>query len=126
MPFERARTQLVHGRILRRLKRKREARMALEDAQQAFAQLGAARWAETASAELRRLATRRAPAELTPTERQIAELAAAGFSNPEIAARMYVSRKTVEGNLGRVYRKLGVRSRAQLGRAISGDAGPIP
>ncbi len=125
MPFERARTLLVRGRILRRLKQKREARAAFNEAHELFARLGAARWTETASAELRRLATRRAPDELTPTERQIAVLAATGLSNPEIAARVYVSRKTVEANLARVYRKLGISSRAQLGRALAGDAEPI-
>jgi DNA-binding CsgD family transcriptional regulator len=125
MPFERARTLLVRGRILRRLKQKLDARAAFDEAHEAFARLGAARWTETASAELRRLATRRAPDELTPTERQIAVLAATGLSNPEIAARVYVSRKTVEANLARAYRKLGISSRAQLGRALAGDAEPI-
>ena len=120
MPFERARTLLVRGRILRRLKQKREARAAFSEAHELFRAAGAARWTETASAELRRLATRRAPDELTPTERQIAVLAATGLSNPEIAARVYVSRKTVEANLARVYRKLGISSRAQLGRALAG------
>jgi len=52
-------------------------------------------------------------------------LAATGLSNPEIAARVYVSRKTVEANLARAYRKLGISSRAQLGRALAGDAEPI-
>jgi DNA-binding CsgD family transcriptional regulator len=125
MPFERARTLLVQGRILRRLKQKRDARSTLEEAVRVFARLGAVTWVQTANAELRRLATRRAPDELTPTERRIAELAATGLSNPEIAARVYVSRKTVEANLARVYRKLGISSRAQLGRAIEGNAEPI-
>jgi DNA-binding CsgD family transcriptional regulator len=118
MPFERARTLLVDGRTLRRLKQKRRARAALDEATAIFEALGAARWVVTAHAELARLASRRAPDELTPTERQIAELAATGLSNPEIAARIYVSRKTVEANLGRIYRKLGISSRAQLGRAL--------
>jgi DNA-binding CsgD family transcriptional regulator len=125
MPFERARTLLVHGRILRRLKQKAEARVALEAALEEFARLGAVVWAATSSAELRRVATRRAPDELTPTERRIAELAAEGLSNPEIAARVYVSRKTVEANLGRVYRKLGITSRAQLGRELDRETDPI-
>ncbi|MGZ4335553.1 MAG: LuxR C-terminal-related transcriptional regulator, partial [Gaiellaceae bacterium] len=124
MPFERARTLLVRGRILRRLKQKREARAAFDEAQRIFTGLGAVTWTETASAELRRLATRRAPDELTPTERQIALLAANGLSNPEIATRVYVSRKTVEANLARVYRKLGISSRAQLGQALAGDEKP--
>jgi DNA-binding NarL/FixJ family response regulator len=82
-------------------------------------------WAAAARAELLRTATRRTPDELTPTERRIAELAAEGLSNPEIAARVYVSRKTVESNLGPVYRKLGISSRAQLGRVLDRDAEPI-
>jgi DNA-binding NarL/FixJ family response regulator len=122
MPFERARTLLVQGRILRRLKQKRDARLALDEAAAIFAGLGAASWTATASAELRRVATRRAPSQLTPTERRVAELAATGLSNPEIATRLYLSRKTVEANLGRVYRKLGISSRAQLGRVLDRDA----
>ena len=125
MPFERARTLLVQGRILRRLKQKRAAREALDEALGIFAGLGAATWVQATDAELHRLATRRAPDELTPTERRIAELAASGLSNPEIAGRVYVSRKTVEANLARAYRKLGISSRAQLGRALAEDASPI-
>jgi DNA-binding CsgD family transcriptional regulator len=125
MPFERARTLLVEGRILRRLNRKKDARAALDEAARQFEQLGAVAWHERAHGEWRRTATRRAPDELTPTEQRIAELAAAGLSNPEIAARAFVSRKTVEANLGRAYRKLGITSRAQLGRALDRNAGPI-
>ena len=65
-----------------------------------------------------RTATRSAPADLTPTELRIARLAAAGLTNDAIAAEVFVSRKTVEANLGRVYRKLGIRARAQLARAL--------
>src|SRR5581483_1628332 len=82
MPFERARTLLVQGRILRRLKQKRRARAALEEAAAVFAGLGSPLWAATAQHELQRVATRRASTVLTPTERRIAELAAAGLSNP--------------------------------------------
>lgn len=123
MPFERARTLLVKGRILRRLKQKRDARADLGEAAREFERLGAAAWRAHAEAELRRTATRRAPDELTPTERRIAGLAATGLANPEIAARVFVSRKTVEANLGRVYRKLGITSRAQLARALDAGAG---
>jgi DNA-binding CsgD family transcriptional regulator len=123
MPFERARTLLVEGRILRRLKQKRDARTVLAEAAHEFERLGATVWQARAEAELRRTATRRAPAQLTPTERRIAELAASGLANPEIAARVFVSRKTVEANLGRVYRKLGITSRAQLARALDAGAG---
>ena len=75
--------------------------------------------AERTRTELQRVATRQAPATLTPTERQIAQLAADGLTNKGIAARMFVSAKTVEANLSRVYRKLGISARTQLGRALA-------
>ncbi len=118
MPFERARTLLVHGVILRRLKQKRRAREVLEEAAAEFERLGSPLWLERAHGELGRLTVRRASDGLTATELQIARLAADGLSNPEIAAQAFVSRKTVEANLARVYRKLGITSRAQLGRAL--------
>jgi len=119
MPFERARTLLVQGQILRRLKQKREAREALEAARAIFAELETEPWIARTDAELARVRTRRAPDELSATERAIAELAADGLSNAEIASRVFVSRKTVEANLGRVYRKLGIASRAQLHAALN-------
>ncbi len=118
MPFELARTLLVQGQVLRRLKRKRDARGSLEQARAIFARLGAEPWVARADSELQRVAVRRAPDELSATELQIAELAAAGLSNREIARQVFVSRKTVESNLARVYRKLGISSRAQLERAL--------
>ena len=122
MPFEQARTLLVQGQVLRRLKRKRVARLALEQARESFERLGAEPWVARAEQELRRVTPRRAPDELSPTELKIAELAAAGLTNPEIAARVFVSRKTVEANLARAYRKLGISSRAQLHGALAEDA----
>jgi len=118
MPFELARTLLVQGQVLRRLKRKRDARGSLEQARAIFARLGAEPWVARADSELQRVPVRRAPDELSATELQIAELAAAGLSNREIARQVFVSRKTVESNLARVYRKLGISSRAQLERAL--------
>jgi DNA-binding CsgD family transcriptional regulator len=118
-PFERARCLLLLGRIERRAKRWRASRDALERAADAFA--GAPAWQAKAQAELRRLGTRVPAGELTETQRRIAELAAAGFSNPAIAASVFVSRKTVEANLSAVYRKLGLRSRAQLIRHVAGS-----
>ena len=126
MPFEHARTLLVHGQVLRRLKRKREARTSLEAAAALFERLGTEPWVARAASELRRVAARRAPSELTATERRIAELAASGLSNPEIAGRVFVSRKTVESNLARVYRKLGISSRGRLEEALRGDGASIP
>ena len=118
MPYERARTLLVHGQVLRRLKRKREARIALDAAAEMFAELGADAWVARATAERQRVASRRAPEGLTPTELRMARLAAEGLTNPEIAARVFVSRKTVEATLARVYRKLSISSRGQLDRAL--------
>ena len=123
MPFERARTLLVYGQVLRRLKRKRDARAALEEAQAIFRYLGADPWADRVDEELKRVAVRRAPETLSATELRIAQLAASGMTNPEIAAQAFVSRKTVEANLARVYRKLDISSRAQLGRALDEKAG---
>ena len=123
MPFERARTLLIQGQLLRRLKQKRPARAALEEALATFRQLGAEPWAERAEAELRRVAVRRALLDLSATELRIAELAAAGL-NKAIAAEAFVTQKAVEANLARAYRKLGIRSRAQLSRAL--DARDVP
>ena len=118
MPYERARTLLVQGQILRRLKRKREARTALDEAAAVFASLGADAWVARADAERQRVASRRAPDGLTPSELRVAQLAAIGLTNPEIAAQVFVSRKTVEATLARIYRKLAISSRGQLDRAL--------
>src|SRR5512146_2926824 len=118
MPYERARTLLVQGQVLRRLKRKREARIALDEAATVFGRLGAETWVARAAGERGRVATRRAPDGLTPSELRVARLAADGLSNPEIAARVFVSRKTVEATLARIYRKLAISSRGQLDRAL--------
>jgi DNA-binding CsgD family transcriptional regulator len=120
MPFERARTALAHGERLRRARRRREARLRLGAALEAFDELGAAAWAERARAELRvsgaRARGRREPAgdELTAQELTVAQAVVEGATNREVAARLFVSPKTVEGHLGHIYRKLGVRSRTQL------------
>src|SRR3954447_2645721 len=89
---------------------------ALERAAALFASLPAPRWEAKAQAELRRLGAPAAPGGLTETQRRVAEPAAEGLSNPEIAAQVFVARKTVEANLSAVYRKLGVRSRTELAR----------
>jgi DNA-binding CsgD family transcriptional regulator len=104
--------------VLRRLKRKREARRALDEAAALFASLGADAWVERANAERQRVASRHAPDGLTPSELRMARLAADGLTNPEIAAQVFVSRKTVEATLARVYRKLSISSRGQLDRAL--------
>jgi DNA-binding NarL/FixJ family response regulator len=111
---------LALGALERRAKRKRAARDALERAVECFDSLPSPPWADKARAELARLGLRSAPGALTETETRIAELAAAGMSNPEIAAAVFVSRKTVEANLSKIYRKLGVRSRVELARRLPG------
>jgi DNA-binding CsgD family transcriptional regulator/DNA polymerase III delta prime subunit len=122
-PFEEARTLLALGVTRRRARIKRPAREALEQALAIFEQLGARLWADKARAELARISGRPAPTgELTETERRIAALAAEGRSNKEIAAALYVTPKTVETQLSRIYRKVGVRSRTQLARQLSADA----
>jgi DNA-binding CsgD family transcriptional regulator len=115
MPFERARTFLVLGATRRRSRMKRPARDALEESLETFEDLGARLWAERARAELARIGGRPPSTdELTPTEKRIAELAAEGHTDKEIAAALFVTPKTVGTQLSRIYRKLGVRSRTEL------------
>jgi DNA-binding CsgD family transcriptional regulator len=126
LPFDRARTLLLYGAALRRSKRKADARDRLEEAVASFDELGAAAFAERARAELARIGgRRRSEGGLTATERQIAALVAEGRTNKEVAARLFVTVKTVEANLSRVYAKLGLRSRADLARHIATDE-PAP
>ena len=99
----------------RQAQQKKAAREALEQALAIFEELGARLWAEKARAELRRISGRRdASDELTETERRVAELAAHGRTNKEIAAQLFMGVSTVEAHLSHVYRKLGVRSRTDL------------
>jgi DNA-binding CsgD family transcriptional regulator len=114
MPFELARTSLVMGEVQRRAKRKRDARAHLEQALGIFEGMGAALWARRTRAELDRVAPPAHGGGLTPTEERVARLVAEGRTNREVAAELFISRRTVEANLARVYRKMGVRSRAQL------------
>jgi DNA-binding CsgD family transcriptional regulator len=120
-PFELARVRLAHGERLRRLRRTRDARRALATARDGFERLGAGPWAQRATTELAATgATRqRGIASLTPQEREIAQLAATGLSNREIAARLYMSHRTVSSHLYRIFPKLGIRSRAALRDALS-------
>jgi len=115
MPLERARTLLALGSVLRRARKRRAARESLQQAHATFEELGAALWAEKARVELARIGGRTAsPGELTPAEQRVAQLVGQGRSNKEVAAELVVTVRTVESNLTRVYRKLGVRSRAEL------------
>ena len=115
-PLERARTLLRLGTIRRRADQKRAARKTLEQAVAIFEETTARPWADKARAELARIAGRRPCSNgLTETEHRVAELAAAGRSNKEIAAELFMGVSTVEAHLSHVYRKLGIRSRASLG-----------
>ncbi len=119
MSFERARTLLVLGAVQRRLRKRRVARATLSEAAASLERLGASLWASRARDELQRLAPRRRSAdELTDTELRVAQLAASGMTNREVGAALFISSKTVEANLARIYRKLGIRSRAELGRQM--------
>jgi DNA-binding CsgD family transcriptional regulator len=114
-PLEKARTLLVTGVVLRRVGRRRDAATVLDEARVILTALRNPLWLAKVEAEAGRLGGRRGSGdELTPTEERVAELAAAGLRNVEIAARLHVTPKTVEATLSRVYRKLGVRSRTEL------------
>jgi ATP/maltotriose-dependent transcriptional regulator MalT len=120
MPFERARTLLAHGSVQRRARQRRAARESLQEARAMFEELGAALFAEKARAELARIGGRAAgPGDLTPAEQRIAELVGQGRSNKDVAAELVVTVRTVESNLTRIYRKLGLRSRAELAHRLS-------
>jgi DNA-binding CsgD family transcriptional regulator len=128
-PFERARTQLRLGERLRRERRLVDARVPLRSALAAFERLGATPWADKARAELAAAGARRAhpgpaaPLELTPQEFRIARLVAEGATNREVAAQLFLSPKTVGYHLGKIYARLGIRSRAELVRLfVLGDS----
>ena len=118
-PFERGRTLLVAGVVHRRNKKKKSARDLLEDATAIFEEIGAPLWVAKARAELGRVGGRLSTrGGLTSTERRVAELAATGLMNKEIADKLFISVKTVEANLSRAYHKLGIRSRRELRASI--------
>jgi DNA-binding CsgD family transcriptional regulator len=119
MPFELARTMLVFGQVQRRRGERRAARQVLQQALKIFEEIGARPWADKTRAEIARIGVRRAPETLTESELRAALLAAQGLTNPEIGARLFMSRRTVEANLARVYRKLDIRSRVQLNAALA-------
>jgi DNA-binding CsgD family transcriptional regulator len=125
MPFESARALLSAGRLLRRRKHIGTARQHLQSARNTFEAIGAGLWREHTEAELRAcgvaIATTASPlAALTPQELQVAQLAATGDSNAQIAATLFLSRKTIEFHLSNVFRKIGVTRRAQLASAVPG------
>ena len=119
IPLELGRTQLALGSALRRSRQRRAAREALESARDTFAALGARVWAGRAEAELHRLGGRPPSAgALTATERRVAELVGRGLQTKQVAAALFVSPKTVEGHLTRIYGKLGVGSRTELAHRL--------
>jgi DNA-binding CsgD family transcriptional regulator len=115
MPFELARTQLLVGQVQRRRRQREAASVTLREALAAFEDLGMPLWAERVRAELNRASGTRTRAGLTASEQSVAELAASGMSNRDMAAALFISPKTVEANLSRIYRKLNIHSRAELG-----------
>jgi DNA-binding CsgD family transcriptional regulator len=130
---ELARTRLLYGERLRRMNRRVDARTQLRIAFDDFTSTGMEAFAERARRELLatgetvRKRTADARDELTPQERQIAELARDGLSNPEIGARLFLSRRTVEWHLRHVFAKLGIRSRRELGSALEPSvSSPVP
>ena len=122
MPFERARTLLAYGRRLHRARRRADARDRLREALSGFERLGAAAWAAQAENELRAAGARRRASRgsmLTPQELRVAAAVRRGSTNREIAAELFLAPKTIEFHLRQIYRKLGIRSRAQLVATLS-------
>jgi DNA-binding CsgD family transcriptional regulator len=119
-----ARAHLIYGEWLRRENRRRDARTQLRRAHDMFQEMGAQAFAErsrrelVATGETARPRTAAASAELTPQEAQIARLAVEGHSNPEIGSELFISPRTVEYHLSKVYTKLGVGSRRELRRVL--------
>jgi DNA-binding CsgD family transcriptional regulator len=118
--FEVGRTLLGYGSRLRRARRRVDARPQLREALAVFDELGASRWSDQAAAELEatgETVRRRGPADiaaLTPQELQVSLLLAEGRTTREAAAALFLSPKTVDYHLRKVYTKLGIRSRAEL------------
>ena len=129
-PFPQARTELAYGAFLRRARRKGEARTLLRAALERFEAVGAVPWADRAAAELRatgETARKRDAStidDLTPQELQIARLAAEGARNRDIAGRLFLSPKTVEYHLRKVFQKLDIASRTELVKLVAGGAAP--
>jgi DNA-binding CsgD family transcriptional regulator len=120
-PFQVGRSLFALGTVQRRANRKRDARTTLSRGLEIFNRLGARLWAERTQAELAQISGRPAhPNGLTPTEARVAELVAAGRSNAEVARELFMSPKTVEWNLSKVYKKLHVRSRSELAAKFAG------
>jgi ATP/maltotriose-dependent transcriptional regulator MalT len=128
--LEHARALVDLGAALRRANRRAEARVPVRDGLALARHCGAAALVERAGIELRAAGGRSSDAaalgqqRLTVSERRVAELAAQGQSNPQIAQALFVTRKTVETHLGHIYAKLAISGRSELGRALSAESGP--
>jgi DNA-binding CsgD family transcriptional regulator len=114
MPFEEARTRMLFANLLRRAGHRRDARRELLAARTVFLDLGTPLQADQASIELAGIGGRTAAGDLTRVEERVAALVSDGQTNREVAATLFMSVRTVESHLGRIYRKLGVRSRTEL------------
>ena len=117
-PFGRARALLALGVIRRRARQKRPARDAIEAAIAGFKELGADGWVDKARAELGQIGGRSQSGGLTAAELRVAKLVAAGKTNREVAAALFLGERTVGGHLTHIYAKLGVRSRTELARKV--------
>jgi DNA-binding CsgD family transcriptional regulator len=118
MPFEEARTRMIFADVLRRCGHRNDARREYEAAGSVFDDLHSPIQSAQARAELRALGGRTAAGELTAVEERIGVLVGAGKTNREVAAVLFMSVRTVESHLGRIYRKLGLRSRTELARHL--------
>ncbi len=130
-PFDFARIRLLYGEHLRRERRRLDARTQLRAAGEAFERFDAVVWAERARTELRasgETARKRDPStidQLTPQELQIARFVGEGRSNKDVAAQLFLSPRTVDYHLRKVFSKLGITSRAQLAQLPLSDSGPL-
>ena len=130
-PFEHARTALLYGEHLRRQRRRADARPHLRAALETFSRLGAEPWAARARGELRasgETARRRDPSavtQLTPQELQIVRIVTTGATNREVATQLFLSPRTVDYHLRKVFLKLGLSSRAELAR-VAADGSGVP
>jgi DNA-binding CsgD family transcriptional regulator len=124
-PFEAARSKLALGQVYRRAGYKGMSNQTLVAAAEAFDVIGTPRWAERARHEAARTGLHPSTG-LTETERRVAQLVATGRSNQETADELFISAKTVEANLTRIYRKLAVRSRTELAARLSSNPTDLP
>ncbi|HVV14521.1 LuxR family transcriptional regulator [Amycolatopsis sp.] len=123
--YDRARIEFTHGQVLRRAGKRREADEAITSAREVFAGLGAVTFVDRCDRELKAGGVHlprgdRGHDELTPQEKAVSRLVAKGLSNRDVAAELYLSAKTVQYHLTRVYAKLGIRSRAGLAARLAG------